>query len=219
MEEKFWLERWDRQETGFHQRSVNRQLRRFWSDLGLSAGDPVLVPLCGKSGDMLWLREQGHPVLGVELSPLAVAAFFSEHDLAPRRRRQGVFDVTESDGIRILCGNFFDLTAGVLSGTKAVYDRAALVALPPDMRERYAAHMAEIVPPDTRMLVVTLEYPQAQMEGPPFSVPSSEVERLYGGCGDVRLLQRDDVLSKNPRFAERGMTALYECAYLVTMQT
>jgi thiopurine S-methyltransferase len=218
VEETFWLERWNRQETGFHQRSVNTQLRRFWPDLALAAGDPVFVPLCGKSGDMMWLHAQGHPVLGVELSPAAIAAFFSEHDLTPRRRRHGAFDVTESDGIRIFCGNFFDLTADDLAETTAVYDRAALVALPPEMRERYAAHMIDILPPSTRMLLVTLEYPQAQMEGPPFSVPTADVERLYGRGGDVRLLTRNDVLSKNQRFAERGVTALYECAYLVTVR-
>ncbi|HEX6966415.1 MAG TPA: thiopurine S-methyltransferase [Gemmatimonadaceae bacterium] len=219
MEEEFWLERWDRQETGFHQRSVNAQLRSCWPEVGVAAGDPVFVPLCGKSGDMAWLHAHGHPVLGVELSPVAIAAFFSEHDLAPQRGKRGVFDVTESDGIRIFRGNFFDLTADDLAGTKAVYDRAALVALPPDMRERYAAHMVEILPPGTRMLVVTLEYPQVQMEGPPFSVPPTEVERLYGRYGDVRVLKRDDVLFKNQRFAERGVTSFHECAVLVTLRT
>lgn len=218
MEETFWLERWERQEIGFHQRNVNTQLLSHWPILDLAAGDPVFVPLCGKSGDMLWLRAQGHPVLGVELSPVAVAAFFSENDLVPQRQRQGKFDVAEADGIRILCGDFFDLTAGNLSGIKAVYDRAALIALPPDMRERYAAHMAAILPPGTRMLVVTLEYPQEEMQGPPFSVSPAEVERLYGGRGDVRLLRRDDVLSKDRRLAERGVTSLHECASLVTLR-
>ena len=217
MEGKFWLERWVRQDTGFHQRDVNAHLRSFWPVLGLAAGDAVFVPLCGKSGDMTWLRAQGHPVLGVELSPLAVTAFFSENGLAPQRRRQGVFDVAESDGIRIFCGDFFDLTVDDLAGMKVVYDRAALVALPPTMRERYAAHMAEILPPGTPMLLLTLEYPPAQMQGPPFSVPPSEVERLYGPRGDVRLLRRDDVLSENRLFAERGVTALYACAFLVTL--
>jgi thiopurine S-methyltransferase len=217
VEGKFWLERWVRQETGFHQRSINAHLRSFWPGLGLAAGDAVFVPLCGKSGDMTWLHAQGHPVLGVELSPLAVTAFFSENGLAPQRRRQGVFDVVESDGIRIFCGDFFDLTADDVAGMKAVYDRAALVALPPTMRERYAAHMAEILPPGTPMLLLTLEYPPAQMQGPPFSVPPSEVERVYAPRGDVRLLRRDDVLSENQRFAERGVTALYACAFLVTL--
>jgi thiopurine S-methyltransferase len=218
VEQRFWLERWERQEIGFHQRNVNAHLLSLWPSLGLAAGHAVFVPLCGKSGDMIWLRAQGHPVLGVELSPLAIEAFFSENGLTPQRSRQGMFDVAETDDIRILRGDFFDLTADDLAGIGAVYDRAALIALPPDMRERYAAHMARILPPGTRMLVVTLEYPQEEMQGPPFSVLQAEVERLYGARGDVRLLRRDDVLSANRRFAERGVTALYQCAYLVTVR-
>lgn len=218
MERQFWLERWNRQEIGFHQQSVNAQLPRFWGDLGVAPGGAVFVPLSGKSGDMMWLRAQGHTVLGVELSPLAIAAFFTENGLTPRWRRRGAFQVAEADGIRILLGDFFDLVAGDLADAKGVYDRAALVALPPGTRERYASHMAAILPPGTRMLLVTLEYPPAQMEGPPFSVPPAEVERLYRPHGDVRLLSRDDVLPRNPHFAERGLTALQECTCLVTIQ-
>lgn len=218
MEERFWLERWERQEIGFHQRSINTHLLRFWPELGLARDKGVFVPLCGKSTDMIWLHAQGHPVLGVELSPVAVAAFFTENGLAPQRRRQGKFDVAESDGIRIFRGDFFDLTADDLAGFEAVYDRAALIAMPPAMRERYAAHMARILPSGTRMLLLTVEYPQEQMQGPPFSVPLAEVERLYGSRADVRLLSRDDVLSKVPEFAERGVTALRACAVLVTLR-
>jgi len=218
MEETFWLERWERQEIGFHQRNINAHLLSLWPTLGLAAGDAVFVPLCGKSSDMVWLRAQGHPVLGVELSPLAIEAFFSENGLAPQRRRQGKFEVAEADGIRILRGDFFDLAAADLAEITAVYDRAALIALPPPLRERYAAHIAGILPPGTRMLLVTLEYPQEEMQGPPFSVSPAEVEQLYGPRGDVRLLRRDNVLSENRRFAERGVTSLHECAFLVTLR-
>lgn len=218
MEEEFWLDMWKRQQTGFHQRSVNPALRDFWPRLGLAAGDAVFVPLCGKSGDMIWLRGQGHPVVGVELSPLAVSEFFSENGLAAERYRQGRFEVSEAGGIRILCGNFFDLTAEDLAGVKAVYDRAALVALPREMRESYAARMAEILPPGTPMLLVTLEYPPEEMQGPPFSVPREEVERLYGHRGAVEVLARDAILAREPHFADRGVTALHECAFLVTLR-
>ncbi|HET8655105.1 MAG TPA: thiopurine S-methyltransferase [Longimicrobiaceae bacterium] len=215
MEEKFWLESWNQRKIGFHQRSVNAQLQRFWPELGLAAGDAVLVPLCGKSGDMRWIRSQGHPVLGVELSPLAVEAFFSESGVVPERRRQGGFEAYETGGIRLLCGNVFDLTAEDVVGVKAVYDRAALVALPPAMRESYAAHLADVLPSGTRMLLLTFDYPQAQMEGPPFSVPASEVERLYGRRGDVRLLASESRTDEG--LAARGVKELREDAFIVSL--
>ena len=218
MDEEFWRERWERQEIAFHQREVNPGLRDCWHHLGLGRGDPVLVPLCGKSEDMWWLRARGHPVLGVELSPRAAADFFAEHGLAPERRHAGSFEVFEAGGVRILCGNVFDLTPEELAGVRGVYDRAALVALPRETRDRYAAHLAVLLPPATPMLLIALEYPQGEMDGPPFSIAADEVERLYGDRGHVRLLTRRSILAEEPRFAERGVTALDERAYLVTLK-
>jgi thiopurine S-methyltransferase len=215
MNEDFWLVRWKEQKTGFHQHEVNAHLRDFWPRLELAAGDRVFVPLCGKSTDMIWLRQRGHRVLGIELSPVAVAAFFSENGLVHTRRTEGKFEVYETEDIRILCGNFFDLGAADLAGVRGVYDRAALIALPPEMRVRYAAHMTEMVGEGTRMLLLTLEYPQAEMEGPPFSVSPEEVDRLYGARADVRRLARDAVLAEEPALAERGLTALHAGAFLV----
>jgi thiopurine S-methyltransferase len=217
MEEAFWLDRWDRNQIGFHQSEVNPDLRRYWPGLGLSADEPVFVPLCGKSRDLAWLRARGHTVRAVELSRRAVAAFFAESGLEPRWSRTGPFEVAEADGVRILCGDFFDLTAADLAGTRGVYDRAALIALPPDVRERYAARMAEIVPPGARMLLLTIEYPQERMEGPPFSVPRAEVERLYGPLGEVRLLERYPLSAQEPPFAGRGIEVAHGCVFDVTL--
>jgi thiopurine S-methyltransferase len=216
MQAEFWLERWERNEIGFHQQAVNPDLRRYWPELGLAAGDPVFVPLCGKSGDMAWLRAQGHPVVGVELSRRAVAAFFAENGLDPEWRRQGGLEVAEAGGVRIHQGDFFDVTADDLAGVKGVYDRAALVALPPEVRERYAARLAEMLP-GARMLLVTFDYPQERMEGPPFSVPPAEVERLYGAHGDVRLLERYAIPPESPPFAGR-VDAPHGCVFLVTLR-
>jgi thiopurine S-methyltransferase len=218
VEEDFWLDRWQRQQTGFHQEDVNTALREHWLGMGVAASDPVFVPLCGKSGDMTWLRAQGHPVVGVELSPLAAEAYFTDNGLAPERHRTGSFEVLEAAGVRSFCGNFFDVAAEDLAGVGGVYDRAALVALPADLRARYAEHMAAILRPGTRMLLVTLEYPQEEMEGPPFSVPAEEVERLYGRLANVETLARTSILSREPRFAERGVTALHECAFRVMLR-
>ena len=217
MKKEFWLERWERKETGFHQDDFNPYLREYWKHLHLAEGSAVFVPLCGKSLDMLWLRDQGHPVLGVELSAIAVQAFFSENGFNPQHETSGNFDLCEAGGIRILCGDFFDLGKNDLQNVAAVYDRASLIALPPEMRERYVRHLAGILPPETQILLVTVDYPQAEMQGPPFSVSKDEVDALYREHAEVSVLAELDVLEQNPRFRERGLTRLRENIYLLTL--
>ena len=119
------------------------------------------------------------PALGVELSPIAVQDFFRENGQTPSHEQSGKFDCCEAEGIRILCGDFFNLTKDDLAEVSAVYDRASLIALPPEMRERYARHLVSILPLAAQILLVTVDYPQAEMSGPPFAVSVSEVEALY----------------------------------------
>lgn len=210
MQKDFWLERWERDEIGFHQDEFNSCLRQHWSEFQLPPDSEVFVPLCGKSRDMLWLRQQGHRILGVELSAIAVQSFFSENGYTAQRESGARFDSCTADGIRILCGDFFDLNRENMAGVAAVYDRAALIALPPPLRERYVSHLAAILPRATQILLVTFEYPQHEMQGPPFSVPAQEVERLYRGHAEVSLLASQDALQQNPRFLQRGLTRLRE---------
>jgi thiopurine S-methyltransferase len=209
MEPDFWHQRWRDNLIGFHLPGVNPQLEAFWPQLPVEAGDPVFVPLCGKSLDMLWLAER-HPVTGVELSPIAVEAFFEENDLPSRQSQEGRFSVCESDRARILCGDFFDLQPEQLAHIKAVYDRASLIALPPDMRGRYVRHLEEVLPPDVEMLLITLDYPQEQMDGPPFAVSESEVLELFSAGWSIEHLHEDDVLVREARFRERGLTRMTE---------
>jgi thiopurine S-methyltransferase len=218
MEKEFWLERWERQEIGFHQDEVNPYLRQYWQELHVAHDSAVFVPLCGKSRDMLWLREQGHPVLGVELSPIAVHAFFEENGHIPHHVTRGEFDCCEADGIRILCGDFFDLGREYLAHASAAYDRASLVALPPEMRERYVRHLVGILPPATQILLITFDYPQPEMPGPPFAVSTDEVAALYRKHAEVRLLAHLDVLAQNPRFQQRGLSRLHENIFLLTLR-
>jgi len=131
MEPKFWQERWARNQIGFHLPEVNPYLLRYWPSLTLAQGAKVLVPLCGKSLDLMWLASNGYHVLGVELSEQAVDAFFREQNLTPRITWHGVFKVYQADLIEIWCGDFFALDAGALADCTALYDRAALIALPP----------------------------------------------------------------------------------------
>lgn len=218
MEKDFWLERWKQNVIGFHQNEINPDLRQHWQDLQLADGTEVFVPLCGKSHDLLWLREQGHTVLGVELSVVAVQAFFKENNYVPHHITGKKFESYEAEGIRILCGDFFDLDKIDLASTGAVYDRASLVALLPEMRGRYARHLTSILPPATQILLITFDYPQAQMAGPPFAVCTDEVESLYREHAVIRLLAQRDVLTQYPHFQERGLSRLQENTFLLTLK-
>jgi len=216
MNKEFWLERWERRETGFHQNEVNPYLSQHWSDLQPMQGNRVFVPLCGKSKDMLWLMQKGYSVIGVELSPIAVQGFFSDLVSTPHIRRVGKFHSYEAEGALILCGDFFDIERNDIAGVGALYDRASLVALPPDMRERYVHHLISLLKPGTKILLITFEYPQHEMSGPPFSVSESEVNALYSDYAEVRLLSKHDVLSENPQFQKRGVSWMQEGIFLLT---
>jgi len=216
MKKEYWLDRWEREETGFHQDMVNPYLLKYWRTLPLADGSKVFVPLCGKSRDMLWLHEQGHTVLGVELSPLAIQAFFKEAGLKPRHLANEKFGQFAADDIIILHGDFFDLSKNELMNVRAVYDRASMVALPPNMRKRYVHHMLHILPPATQILLVSFDYPASEMSGPPFAVSPDEVKSLYYKKAEIRLLAQIDVLQQNPRFQQRGLSRLQESIFLLT---
>ncbi|MDP9689368.1 UNVERIFIED_ORG: thiopurine S-methyltransferase [Pseudomonas mohnii] len=195
---------------------MNPYLQRFWPALGLEEGARVLVPLCGKSLDLLWLAQRGHEVLGIELSEKAVEDFFSEHHFDPAVDEQGPFKVYRAGSIELWCGDFFDLTPGDVADCSAVYDRAALIALPAPMRQRYAAHLTRILPKGSNGLLITLDYDQAQMEGPPFAVLDEEVQRLFGASWTLKTLEDQDVLSESGKFLEAGVTRLEERVYRVS---
>ena len=101
-------------------------------------------------------------------------------------------------------------------GVSAVFDRASLIALPPSMRSAYAAHMQNILASGAKTLLVTFDYPQHEMQGPPFSVEEPEVRALYENTGEVRLLYSANILDKEPRFRDKGITQLQEKVFHVT---
>lgn len=208
MEMEFWLERWEKNQIGFHQQEVNRSLQKYWPTLGLPRGATVFVPLCGKSLDMTWLRAQGYRVFGIELIPRAVQDFFAENAIKAAVSEQAPFERWEADGLSIWRGDFFELTADDLKDVAAVYDRASLIAFPPEMRARYVAKLGELLQAGVRSLLITVEYPQQQMSGPPFAVAEQEVRELYADKFSVELLHSQDILAKEPRFRERGVTRM-----------
>lgn len=199
MEHDFWHKKWSDGKIGFHQAEINPYLQSYWQRIGLEGDEKVFVPLCGKSSDMLWLREQGHEVLGVELNASACEAFFSENDAESVIVEGGDFTSYSIDGIDVLCGDFFNLTQEHLSGVTAVYDRAALIALPKEMRSKYVDHLQKVLSPAVNILLVTLEFDEET--GPPFSVSADEVEALFGERFEIKCLDR--VQPDDPRDAGR----------------
>lgn len=223
MEPGFWHERWQKGEIGFHLDRFNPKLLTHWPRLAVPVDATVFVPLCGKSLDMLWLREQGHRVVGVELSPVAVSQFFEENDATPEVTECPPHTAYTTDGIRLYLGDYFALTPEQVWnwGPKApahtaIYDRAALVALPPEMRPRYAAQLRSLARPGTKMLLVTLEYPQAERAGPPFSVPPDEVFRHFADVSSIEHWSDDDVLPEHPHWQARGISYLREHVFALT---
>jgi thiopurine S-methyltransferase len=211
----FWHERWESGRTGFHQSETNRYLVQYWEHLNLTKNAKVFVPLCGKSKDMLWLREQGYEVIGAELSPIAVRDFFAQNNLPASQSNHGPFERWVGEGMTIFCGDVFALSARDLEGVQAIYDRAALIALPPDMRHNYANHLHAILPVNTQTLLVTIDYPQHQRSGPPFSVPNDEVHTLFGKAFDIELLFEEDVKGESERISDK-MDYLNERVYLIS---
>jgi thiopurine S-methyltransferase len=213
MEPQFWHERWAINQIGFNQSEVNPYLQRFWPELNLKPGERVLVPLCGKTIDMRWLNQQGLHVVGVELSEKAVQDFFSEGGVEPRVEVRGHFKVYSVEACEIWCGDFFALKAKDIGNCSALYDRAALIALPAEMRWRYVECLNRILPADCRGLLISLDYEQSEIAGPPFSVPEEEVMQLLSREWRVKLIADEDVLHKSRKFLDAGASRLIETAY------
>lgn len=216
MHEEFWQARWARNEIGFHRSEVNPALQAHWPALQLVPGSTVLVPLCGKSLDMPWLAAHGHAVLGVELAEKAVADFFAEQGLVAEVSADGALRRHQAADIALLQGDLFAVSAAQTAGCAGYYDRAALIALPPEMRPRYVAHLQSLLPSGCRGLLVTLDYPQEQKKGPPFAVSDAEVRALYGEGWRIELLEDADVLADNGNFGALGVTELRQRVYRLT---
>jgi thiopurine S-methyltransferase len=212
----FWHARWRDGRIGFQQSTIAPSLTEYWPMLDLPHGSPVFVPLCGKSLDLLWLRDRQHSVVGVELSAVAVESFFMENAILAGRAAGKDFDEFHAPGLRLLCGDFFQLTPQMLDTCVAVYDRAALIAWPPEFWTRYVEKIAQLTASGSQTLLITLEYPQAQMPGPPFSVDGAAVNRLYSAHHEIRLLNRADILASDPKLQARGITSLHEVCYHLT---
>ena len=215
MEKQFWEEKWRAQELGFHLPFVHPILKRNLAAFNLPAGATVFLPLCGKTLDIGWLLDQGLRVVGVELSELAVSQLFESLGVRPDVSPWGDGRMWRHGALTVFQGDFFALTADDPGDVAMVYDRAALVALPAAMRERYASHLATVTARAPQLLI-TFEYDQNRMDGPPFSVTAEDVKRLYGSSHVLECLSRKDVIDNQPAFRERGLDRFEEIAWRLT---
>jgi thiopurine S-methyltransferase len=222
MKAEYWLQRWKEGRTGWHHDAVMPLLEQHWGALDVPRGTRVLVPLCGKSLDMLWLARQGLHVRGVEISPVAIAAFLAENHLqaatreAPDGTHYRISEAGADGAIEIVNGDVFGVAGELLEGCGAFYDRAALIAFPAPMRDRLAREVYAKLPAAARGLLITLEYPAGETEAPPFSVDEAEVHRLFEAQWAIRQVERRDILASQPSFSERGVTALHTAVYALT---
>lgn len=211
----FWIKRWIDGAIGWHHQETNPHLLSHWHKLDIVPGSTVFVPLCGKSLDLVWLQQQGYPVVGVEISQKAVAEFFLETGVTPERSRSGAFEIFKAGDYTLLCGDIFRLEAEHIQGITAVYDRASLVALNQRQRRDYAELMAAILPSGCSMLLVAMDYPKTEMQGPPYSVPEAEVVELFGDNFAIKKLHNLDLLQDTDRYTDKGLSRLSEQIYMM----
>jgi len=216
MEAKFWLERWQNSEIGFHREDANASLLRFWPQLNLPAQSTVFVPLCGMSSDMPFLAQTGHKIIGVELSNIAIKKFFENQNLTPDIRQQDGFDIWSADPYELWVGYLFKLPGQLINQCSAVYDRASLVAFPLQMQKDYSALLAAHLARQAQILLISLSYDQTEMDGPPFSTPVERVEDFFQSNFNIDALDHAMTLAENENLKRRGLTSLTESCYHLT---
>lgn len=173
----------------------------------------MFVPLCGKSRDMSWLAQQGHSIIGVDISEIAVREFFSEQDLIARRSNLGPFQIFQIEPYTLLCGDLFQLKQHHIKQVDAVYDRASLVALDAKQRKEYAKLLAEVLPTGCSVLLVSMDYSQKEMNGPPYAVTDDEVQDLFASNFQVTHMHTLDLLKDTARYSDKGLSRLSERIY------
>lgn len=216
MEPAFWHERWQRGEIGFHRSQPHPQLVQHFLRLPAHAREHLLVPLCGKSVDMAWLARQGARVSGTELSAMAINDFAREQGLSACVHADGDLLCHEMGSIRLWQGDHFALNRRQLGDARGFYDRAALVALPPDRRARYVEHLNQLLPAGSAGLLITFDYDPSQMDGPPFAVSGEEVRARYGDRWQIQALASHNVIAQHPGLQQRGLKTLQEQVWLLT---
>jgi len=215
MDPNFWHERWVKGEIGFHLNDVNPFLLKHWSALQASPNESVFVPLCGKSVDLIWLSRRCANVVGIELNQKAVEGFFSDNQLSPSIIQSEHFTLYQANNISLYCGDLFQLQQSNIANCTLIYDRASLVAFPPDMRRLYTSKLDELFSFPHKRLLITFDYNQQLMDGPPFAVSPDEVNFLFDSNQQISHLESASVIEQNQRFQKRGINSLFEHVFII----
>ena len=212
-----WLDRWKKGTTGWHRSDINPQLIENINQLSEARTQKIFVPLCGASLDMKYLIDQGFHVVGVELSSLAIDRFFNENKIDYKISKVEDFDLYQGKNIDIYCGDFFRLKKNYFYDTSYVYDRAALIALNPELQKKYVRHLKEILPNSSKILLLTMFYPQNEMEGPPFSVGDDNVEELFSEFKEIKKISSVNDKESSLKPDDLNLTYLFKNVYLIDL--
>lgn len=207
-----WAQYWNENRLGFHEGQVNQYLQRYLHQFGCNSGDRIFMPLCGKAVDILWLSNQGFHVVGVEISEIAVEAFFAESGLEYMLQRESHFKVYQAPNITLYCGDFMNMEPRHCADCVLVYDRASIVAIEPFNRNSYVEQLLRIIDDDIPMLTIVLDYDQSKLQGPPFSLSVAELEDLFESSYRVIELEVSEQIDERQRWRESGLTSLREIA-------
>jgi thiopurine S-methyltransferase len=215
--DQYWQEKWQQNEIGFNQSTPNILLQKYLPQFNLAVDAKILVPLCGKSIDMIWLSKQGYQVIGIELSPVACRAFFHEHNLLMTTTHQDGFIIFKNleKNITLFCGDFFSINKNIIGSIDTIYDRAALIALPEKIRSKYVNYLVSLSDIHTKILLITTAYDQEQMNGPPFSVDENTVRSLYESHFSVHQCYNKPLKSIPNHLQSKGLRAANEQAYIL----
>lgn len=216
MEAQFWLNKWQKNEIGFHLPKPHPWLVALWPQM--FAQNPqahVFLPLCGKTLDVDFFLQQGHTVTANELSDDAVVAIFERLAIKPQVTQWAGGKRYQAEGLIIYAGDFFTLSPSELTSVDWVYDRAALIALPQTMRQQYSQHLMQLCP-SAQQCLITLDYQQDLMSGPPFALSDEEVKQHYAATYSINELKSANIIEHEPRFAKNGLPELFQRVYQLT---
>lgn len=216
MQQDYWHDLWKKREIGFNQADINRHLLRHHQLLGPLSGKQVFVPLCGKSIDMTWFLQQQASVTGVEISRIGIEEFFSDFALTYEKSQQGSFYVYQHKNLNIFLGDFFQLTRQDIGDIDITYDRASLIALPSDLRKKYAKHLTSILPVHSKIFLITMEYLAPLYNRAPFPIKHQEVFQLYDSHFDIQLIDEHDEQAIPKHLLQRGFHHVVDRIYLLT---